>query len=146
MRKTKTMTCGDCGKRFRSLKRTHTFQDDDTLDWRSYYVCRRCWAGVLLVDDSDPDCLLRCDECGRSVCPVSKALQEQWEEQVEEYLEKRYPNARVEFMPASEFQTEMCTWQSDGYEVPDITACEYNFDTPVCPYAEDEDEDEDEDE
>ena len=51
------MKCAECGKRYRDLRRTRMEQDDQGT-WRSVPVCRRCWAGILLVDsmpEPEPD-------------------------------------------------------------------------------------------
>jgi len=109
------MICGECGKKYRSIERTRS-EEDDNGTWEKIPVCRRCWDGVVLVDSDQRDDLV-CEDCLEEDCPCTAAIRRDWQETIEDWISEKFPQAAIVWLPASEMGTyEAANWEAAGYE------------------------------
>ena len=134
--------CYDCGKRYTHINRTRHEQDDDIMSWSSVPVCRQCWDGVVLVPNEWAEEIV-CDECDRKDCKRARAAVRQYEDDICEEIDERYPSAKVVFVDRSEMaEYEAANWEPAGYRLcPDSMGSDWCPDweaLPPCSNQEDE--------
>jgi hypothetical protein len=84
---------------------------DNLGQWTSASICRRCWHGVIQVNDDDvPVC-----QCGDDDCAVSRSMRRQWEESTRGEILKDYPSAKIVLTPGLWSEKMARCWQPCGY-------------------------------